>query len=75
MKALIGCSRYAATTNDDGWTGEEPSRFESRCHRLRTPDNVDSMRDEALFFAKQCRQRVGLLFDSTVFERAPIRIG
>ena len=53
VKALIGSSRYADATNDDGWTGEGPSRFESICHRMCTPDNAGSMRDKALFFAKQ----------------------
>jgi hypothetical protein len=53
VKALIGSSRYAAATNDDGRTGEGPSRFESMCHRLCAPDNAHSMRDAALFFAKQ----------------------
>lgn len=53
VKALIGSSRYADATNDDGCTGEGPLRFEAMCHRLCTPDDADSMREEALFFTKQ----------------------
>ena len=53
VKALLGSSRYTSATNNYGRTGGDLSRFESMCHHLRTPDNADSMRDEALFFAKQ----------------------
>ena len=52
VKAKIGSSRYAGPANGDGWTGEGPSRFESRRHRLCTPDNADSNAREALFFAE-----------------------
>jgi hypothetical protein len=52
-KALIGSSRYADAANDDGRTGEGPLRFEAMCHRLCAPDNAESMREGALFVAKQ----------------------
>jgi hypothetical protein len=53
VKALIGSSRHADVTSDDGRTGEGTLRFEAMCHRLRTPDNADSTQDETLFFTKQ----------------------
>jgi hypothetical protein len=53
VKALIGSSRYADATNDDGRTGEGPLRLEAMCHRLCTLDDANSMREEAPFFAKQ----------------------
>jgi hypothetical protein len=53
VKASIGSSRHADATNNDGWTSEVP-RNSSLCATVcACPIAHASMRDEALFFAKQ----------------------
>lgn len=44
--------------------------FESMCHHLCAPDSADSVRDEALFFAKRRPSESWFSFYSTVIERA-----
>jgi len=76
VKVLMGSSRYADATEDDGWTSDGPSRSESVCHRLCTSDKADSRRDEVLFFAKQRpRESRAAVFIQASLRRAPNPIG